>query len=300
MSARRAAVIGAWLIAGVTLAAARQQPTFRAAIEAVRVDVLVTDGGRPVAGLRPEDFELRDNGVPQQIDLVDAVQMPLNLVFVFDLSESVAGEPLAHLKDASRAVLDGLLADDRVALVGFTQAVQLGSPLTRDHERVAAALANARPAGNTSWLDAVFAGLMVAESEPGRSLVLAFTDGMDTTSWLAPDAVNSIARRTGVVVYGIAAGAARAPADLQKLTDLTGGRLIAVDTTKVLRGTFLEVLDEFRHRYVLAFSPRGVPASGWHALTVRLRSKRATVTARPGYFAERPPPADSTATPAIR
>ena len=71
-----------------------QRSTFQSRVEAVRVDVLVTDGGRPVPGLGPADFEVLDSGVAQQIDLVDPIEMPLNVVFVFDLSASVAGEPL--------------------------------------------------------------------------------------------------------------------------------------------------------------------------------------------------------------
>jgi Ca-activated chloride channel homolog len=286
VTGRQLAASVAWALAGVALTAGAQQPTFRAGVEAVRVDVLVTQAGRTVPGLRPQDFDLLDNGVPQRVDLVDHVEMPLNVVFVFDLSESVAGEPLSHLKAAGRAVLEGLRPDDRVALVDFSDSVRLASPLTTDHDKVAGALAELLPGGGTSWVDAAFAGLMVAESEPGRSLVLVFTDGMDTSSWLAPDDATGIARRTGVVVYGVSAGAARKPSHLAALADATGGRLIEVDTTAVLRGTFLQILDEFRHRYVLAFSPRGVSPTGWHALEVRTKLPRATVKARPGYYAE--------------
>ncbi len=269
-------------------AAARQQPTFKAGVEAVRVDVLVTDGGRPVVGLGPDDFELLDNGVVQHVDLVDAVQIPLNVVFVFDLSASVAGEPLAHLKAASRAAVGSLRPDDRVGVVGFASSVRLGSALTRDRDQVLAVIDGASPGGDTSLVDATFAGLMIAESEPGRSLALVFSDGLDTTSWLAPETATGIARRTGVVVYGVSAGAVGKPAYLSDLAAATGGRLLEIETTKNLQMTFLQILDEFRHRYVLAFSPRGVPSSEWHTLQVRLKSKRATIKARPGYFAEKP------------
>jgi VWFA-related protein len=284
--ARRAPLVVAWAVALAALAAARQEPTFRARVEAVRVDVLVAAGGRPVAGLRPEDFEVRDNGILQRVDVVDPLELPLNLVFVFDLSESVAGEPLSHLKAASRAVLEGLRPDDRVALVGFTDAVRLECPLTEAHERVNDALSRVVPTGNTSWTDAAFGGLMVAESEAGRSLALVFTDGLDTASWLSADSLSAIARRTGVVVYGVSAGAARRPVELGALADGTGGRLIAVDSTKTLRGTFLQILDEFRHRYLIAFTPQGPRSPGWHTLEVRLESRRATITARPGYWVE--------------
>jgi hypothetical protein len=53
--------LGAW---------AGQQPAFSTRVEAVRVDVLVTEAGTPIRGLGPADFEILDNGVPQQVDLI--------------------------------------------------------------------------------------------------------------------------------------------------------------------------------------------------------------------------------------
>src|SRR5439155_11596525 len=89
-----------------------QQPAFTTKVEAVRVDVLVLDNGRPVTGLTPADFEIADNGVPQHVDFVSYEQIPLNVVLALDMSESVAGERLEQLRDAGRAVLDGLAKDD--------------------------------------------------------------------------------------------------------------------------------------------------------------------------------------------
>ena len=42
--------------------------------------MLVTDGGKPVRGLGPDDFDILDNGVPQHVDLVSFEQIPLNVV----------------------------------------------------------------------------------------------------------------------------------------------------------------------------------------------------------------------------
>ena len=67
------------LLAGTAIAAT-QTPSFSTRSEAVRVDVLVTDNGRIVRGLGPSDFEVRDNGVLQQVNLVSFEQIPLNVV----------------------------------------------------------------------------------------------------------------------------------------------------------------------------------------------------------------------------
>ena len=83
----------------VGLPAGAQQP-FRSGVDVVRVDALVTDGHRPIAGLKAADFELLDNGVLQQIDSVALESQPLAVVLVLDTSGSVAGNKMAHLAAA--------------------------------------------------------------------------------------------------------------------------------------------------------------------------------------------------------
>jgi VWFA-related protein len=262
-----------------------QNPTFSSRVEAVRVDVLVTEDGKPVRGLRAADFEVFDNGVRQAVDFVSSEQMPLNVVFTFDLSSSIVGDRLDNLREASRAALDGLKAGDQAALVMFNTSVVVGPDLTSRTSLVQAAIDNAEPMGETSLVDASFAGMMVAEADAGRGLVMVFSDGRDTSSWLRPEAVVDVAKRCDAVVYGVASGMARRSEFLGTLADQTGGRLFKVESTKGLSEVFLEVLDEFRQRYLLSYSPAGVSRDGWHTLTVRVKGRNAAVRARPGYLA---------------
>ena len=272
------------LVAGGMQAPA-QKPTFSSKVEAVRVDVLVTDNGRPVRDLGPADFEVFDNGVPQQVDYVGFEQLPLNVILVLDLSGSVAGDRLMHLRDASLALLDGLKKEDQAALVTFSHVVMLGSGLTGDLAAVRAAVGRAEPFGNTSLIDAAFSGLMLGESDVGRSLLIVFSDGVDTSSWLSEDAVLETARRCDVVVYAVSAMAYVEPKFLRDLSGLTGGSLFQVESTKDLRGAFLAALEEFRQRYLLSYSPSGVATEGWHKIEVRIRGRNFKVKARAGYLA---------------
>jgi Ca-activated chloride channel family protein len=282
----RAAPLVVFVLAGSAAPAAQgQNPTFSSKVEAVRVDVLVLEDGKPVRGLRPADFEVFDNGVRQTVDLVSFEQLPLNVVFTFDMSGSIVGERLENLREAGRAVLGGLKKDDQAALVTFNQEVVVGPSLTADTALVSAAIERAVPTGNTSLIDASFAGMMLAESDVGRGLVIVFSDGRDTSSWLKAKAVLDVAKRSDAVVYGVSAGLALRADFLQDLTDQTGGRLYKVESTKGLSAVFLEVLDEFRQRYLVSYSPSGVSNDGWHQLTVRVRGRNATVRARPGYLA---------------
>ena len=283
---RRAATLVAVLVAAAAFPAARpQNPTFSSKVEAVRLDVLVTQDGKPVQGLGAADFEILDNGVRQTVDIASFEQMPLNVVLTFDLSGSIVAERLGNLREASHVVVDGLKKDDQAALVMFNTRVRVNPGLTSDTGAVKAAIDLAEPSGETSLIDASFAGMMVAESDVGRGLVIVFSDGLDTSSWLQPKAVLDVAKRSDAVVYAVSAGLARRSDFLGDLTDQTGGRLFQIESTHSLSAVFQEVLDEFRQRYLVSYSPAGVSKEGWHQLTVRVKGRSAIVRARPGYLA---------------
>jgi Ca-activated chloride channel homolog len=283
MNARLAAI--AVLLAGTgSRPMVAQGPTFSARTEMVRVDVLVTEKGQPVRGLRAADFEVLDNGVPQEVRLATFEQIPLNLVLVFDMSDSVAGERLERLQVAGRALLGGLKPEDQAALITFSHVVTLDSSLTKDVARVGMALGLAEPAGDTALVDASYAGIMLGESDVGRALVIVFSDGLDTSSWLSSEAVLDTARRTDAIVYGVSVSGPKATF-LRDLTALTGGSLFEIESTTDLSAVFLRILDEFRHRYLVSYSPRGVSPGGWHRIDVRVKGRGMSVKARPGYLA---------------
>jgi VWFA-related protein len=262
-----------------------QQPTFSTKREAVRVDVLVTDRGKVVTGLGTADFEVRDNGVPQTIDLVSFQQIPLNVFLAFDVSASVSGERLTHLQTAGHALLDRLAKDDRSALLTFSQTILLREGLTGATARVRQALTDVTPVGDTALVDGAYTAIMLDPSDGGRNLLLVFSDGLDTASWLGPEGVLDSAKRSDFVVYGVSS---RGPEDskfLDDLTELTGGATLKIESTRDLSATFLKILDEFRQRYLISYSPTGVAAGGWHRLEVRVKGRRLTVKSRAGYQA---------------
>ena len=148
-----------------------------------------------------------------------------------------------------------------------------------------AALAAAVSTGQTALVDGTYAGIMVGESDAGRGLLIVFSDGVDTSSWLRADAVLDTAKRADVVVYGVSVVSRLKPEFLREITSLTGGRMFEIEKTTNLAATFLGILDEFRHRYLVSYTPKGVAKDGWHKLEVRLKNRRATIKARPGYLA---------------
>lgn len=266
------------------LAAHGQGPSFSTTTEVVRVDVLVTDRGQPVLGLGPDDFELFDNGVRQHVDLVNFDDIPLNVTLALDMSDSVAGPRLERLRAAASALLAGLRPADQAALVTLSHIVRLDAALSTNLESVRNALGKARGIGETALIDGIYAGIMVGESDLGRPLLIVFSDGIDTSSWLAPQAVLDIAKRSDVVAYAVSTPSPMKPVFLRGLASLTGGRLFEVESAANLEAIFVSALDEFRHRYLISYTPRGVTPEGWHRLAVRVKRK-ATIKARPGYLA---------------
>jgi len=261
-----------------------QKQSFSSTTLGVRVDVLVTDGRNPVGGLTAADFELRDNGILQTIDVVDSSDVPVNAVLALDTSMSTAGQRQRDLVAAAEALLDGLRPVDRAALTTFSHAVAPRMALTPDLAAVRKALHEIEPSGDTAVMDGAYVALTATLAQTGRSLVVICTDGYDTSSWLQPEEVLESAKRSNAVVYAVTAAQARRRSPLKDLADATGGQLLEVTSSRDLRGAFQRILQDFRSRYILSYSPTGVPAEGFHRLEVRMKRRGLTAKARPGYI----------------
>ena len=282
--------------------------TFRTSVDAVAVDVLVTRNGRPVLGLTADDFTLLDNDVPQQIESVLLEDVPITLLLVLDTSGSVVGAPLAQLLTAAEAVAEALRPDDRVGLVTFSHNVRVVVEPPSLPASLPDALRRVRATGGTALYDATFAAFALRERTVGRTLMLVFSDGDDTTSWLDPRDVLNTAQRSDVVVYAVNL-AGVAPDSWQErqgrrsarrwfatephlfrgqylpvLAEETGGSVFVAQDTGRLRAAFARVVDEFRRRYLLTYAPTGVELSGWHELDVRVEGRGRDVQARRGYL----------------
>ncbi|MEZ5287496.1 MAG: VWA domain-containing protein [Vicinamibacterales bacterium] len=274
------------------------QPVFRGSVEAVRLDVSVMRGATPVAGLTADDFVVSDNGIPQEVAQVTQEAAPLDLLLVLDTSGSMAGAPLAALVAAAQRMVQSLTPGDRVGLVAFSGHIAMPTALTSNHVDVVRALGMLRAAGPTALRDALFAGLhLLTPGGDTRPVIVLFSDGRDTTSWLAAPDLEGVVRRSGVVLHAVellrdprlTPGRARVAGmgqsrSLQRAVEAGGGRLWSAGRPDELERRFASALAELRARYLVTYQPRGVSAPGWHEVVVRLRRIRADVLTRPGYF----------------
>lgn len=275
------------LIVGILGAATGvgQEPTFSRRVEGVRFDAVVTAGGRPVTGLAPRDFEVRENGVLQDIAVAEQTNLPIRLVLAVDASDSVSGRTLDALRLAGAALVKALAPGDRVALLRFGQSVTAATPLTQDFRLIEHALAMPAEGGTTALADATLAAVLMGEYEPERSIAIVFSDGIDTGSFHPADAVVEAARRSAVVVYAVWGGADERPRLLADVTGASGGRLLDVRRPGDVSAAFLEILHEFRSRYVITYTPPDGRRSGWQRVDIRVKRRNTSVRARRGYYA---------------
>ena len=298
------------LALAVVAAASAQAPpprTFNVGVEGVYVDVFVTDGNRPVVGLTAADFELKDNGARQPLELVAVESLPMTTFLVLDTSGSVAGEKLARLQAAARALLGGLRPGDEAALVTFDQEIHLRVPPTSDRARLDRGVGGLLPGGATALHDALYAGALLASGR-GRSLLVLFTDGEDNLSWLGAAEVRQVLLESNalVQVVGIVprqdrefdTRALRAPSlfserppdepahvrTLRHLAEVTGGRFWSATSPDTLAQAFLAILDAMKTRYVLRFEPDRAGREGLHELEVTLTRRAGKVHCRKAYF----------------
>jgi VWFA-related protein len=305
----------AWLVALACVGAAPQQPVFRAGTDVVLVNVLVTRGRTPVADLGTADFELRDNGVPQDVEVFALRDRAIDVTFVSGPVFESQLDELRRGRQSSEAFRALLRPDDRLRLI-------VGGERVREQSmrpaRDAAGFGPEVVRGIGSSLNDALVYALMRPVDPDRGhLVVAYTGGLESWSTLDAKWIPDIARRADAVLHAVVPGPP--PTDrgrgqdsmrsesgtrgigwvgpgvpsrvlaqwratygaLDDAVRATGGSLHHVSTGA---DAFQRILDDFRSSYVLRYTPRGVDRGGWHEIGVKVtRSGSFTVRARKGY-----------------
>ena len=294
-------------LARLVLPREQTRPAFRVSAEMVQVDVFVGKDGNAIPGLGREAFSLYDDGEQQDIEVVDLATVPLDVAIVLDTSRSVAGTKLRNLQLGVHAFIDGLEEKDRAALISFSQHLSFRAALTSDRAELHDAVNSVSPLGATAWHDALYAGLKIVEGASHRPIVLLFSDGDDTYSFLLEEQLLPLVEHSDAVFYAIPLRSdVTAPAppflpsasdgsplrsnaravQLRTLTEASGGRIIEAESIDGLQEIFLELLAEMKTRYLLTFEPPHPVRQGWHDIEVEVNVRGAEVRARRGYFYE--------------
>ncbi len=234
-------------------------------VQLVQLQVLVVDrNGNPVGDLKPEDFEVRENGQRRQVEtLYVSNDIPLSLGLAIDSSGSM--EPIWRQTNAiAEAFLNGALTwRDQAFLVDFDSTLRLIQPLTGSKPMLARGLERLFPQGQTALYDAILFSLLQYGETPGRRALVVVTDGFDSNSRSDPTRAIDFGKRLGVPVYVVAMRSigfgpttmedANLRNNMRLITGPTGGRLFQIESIDQMASVFDHIEDELRRQYVLTY-----------------------------------------------
>ena len=245
-------------------------------------EVLVEDkNGKPVHGLKQQDFRIFEDGKERRIDFFQPVvspgsERPLVIVFAVDVSGSMTGPEIGKLRTAIAGFIDRFgNHESYFALVSFAMQVKRLQSFTNRPEMLRRAmdrLDRDQVGRSTHAFDAVDDAVRLIERSAPKNVrgrapknaVIVITDGFPVGDVVAPGTVIERANRTGTSVYSIIlpsyspTGRDTRPLmtifEASGVVDRTGGNsLYAVDNN--FEPLFNALAAEITSSYALAFYP---------------------------------------------
>jgi Ca-activated chloride channel family protein len=290
------------------------------------VDVLysvVTKRQKLITDLNREDFKVFDDGVQQEItSFSQPTDLPLRIGMVLDTSNSIR-DRLKFEQDAAIDFLFNALrrGKDQAFLMTFDDGPQIIKDFSGDTGDLRDTILKQRAGGGTALYDAVYAAcqqlldkspLPAGPNPDVRRVLVVISDGDDNSSNRSRGAAVEMAQRAGVIIYSISSSTQwvnvddeRDPAKrvnrkyakdegdhvLEQLAGETGGRAFFPYRVDDLGQSFLDIGDELRHQYALAYNPGGrAPDGRFHAIRIQVSRKDLIVRSRKGYYSVAMPP----------
>ena len=294
-------------------------PTLRVRANEVLVPTLVEKrDGEVVYGLKPEDFILEDNGVPQKIRVQEDMDTaPVALVVAVE--EGGVGA-LEFDKEAKLGpLLDLFLSDGRsqAALIGFDSRPHLIRDYTHSSDDVNQALKHLEPGnGGDAILDTVSYAVDLLETQPKeyRRVLLLISEERDHGSkHTKPEQLIRKIGRSDVLVLSVSFSPARAEFAhdvkdsgddramnivstlfmlvqafkknvAKEIAGMSGGEYHAFTGDKGFEQRIVDSAKHARNRYLITFSPSD-PTPGLHSIRVQTaQDYGARIVARANYW----------------
>ena len=269
-------------------APSQDQGTIHVAVNLVLVDAtLKNKDGQIMDNLKKDDFEVREDGVAQKLEVFSRDELQLNVALVLDLSDSI-GPFLGPLRDAATVALSALKPDDEVALFTFSTDAEMRLPLTKDKKKVADQISTFDARGATNINDGIFAAAEYLLKAPpnGRRVIILISDDVGTsaggqgtrdivTEAIASDAVLYNLKIPGYNPPATKFYASMIPGlvDIRKVMDATGGELFDVQNVAQLDTVFSALIQRIKTRYTLGYYTMANGAGlKPHKLDIRLAS----------------------------
>jgi VWFA-related protein len=278
---------------------------------------VVTKHDKLVTDLTKDNFKVFDDGVQQEItSFSQPTDLPLRIGMVLDTSNSIR-ERLKFEQDAAIDFIFNALrrGRDQAFLMTFDDGPQIIKDFTGDTGEIRDTILKQRAGGGTSLYDAVYSAsdhlLKNSPLPPGpnsdvRRVLVVISDGDDNSSNRSRGESVEMSQRAGVIIYSISTSTDWISAEdeknptkrisrkyekeegdkvLEQLALETGGRSFFPYKVDDLGQSFLDIGDELRHQYALAYSPAGRSPDGkYHTIRIQTDRKDVVVRARKGYY----------------
>ena len=286
--------------------------TLSVAVEEILLNVSVEDAaGRQITDLAKEDFQVLQDGVPQEIKYFGHENVPISVVLLIDISGSMEGSPLVEAKVAALAFLNESRPNDAVSLVAFNDKVEVVRPFTSDMLKVRTGVHSLASRGGTALYDALSKAVDLTQSAPHpRHVVVLLSDGKDEDSVAKFVAIDKRIQASDVVLFSVGEYAEldrklfmsgkkhyKLPEldvnlnpvwVLRYFADLSGGRAYFPKLGEPLESFFSQIARELHQQYVVTYQPTATTGKDrFHTIDVRAKSSRypsLKVRTRKGYL----------------
>jgi Ca-activated chloride channel homolog len=255
--------------------------TFKVNVKLVNVFTTVTDsGGSPVSSLKQDDFQIFEDGYPQQIAVFHREsELPLSIVVAIDTSLSTRGDLKLELESARRFAHSILRPIDGLSLFQFSEIVDQLTPFTADMKTIDRGINRVHAGAATALYDTLYLASDTLLERRGRKVMVLITDGGDTVSKTSyQDAIRE-AQQAEVILYSIIIvpienSAGRDIGGEHALITLsrdTGGKYFYASGLDQLDAAFRQISDELRTQYLIAYYPsRRIADSDYRRIDIKI------------------------------
>ena len=295
------AVAAAALLAPALSAVAGQQPSFRAGVDLVSLNVTVMEGTRYVTDLEQKDFKVFEDGVQQEVSYFSKTNLPIALALLLDTSASMDTK-LPTAQEAAIGFARRLRSQDLAEVIDFDNRVTVLQNFTNSAQELETAIRRTSAGGSTSLYNAVYIALkdlkkVVAKSqdEVRRQAIIVLSDGEDTSSLLPFEEVLDLAKRSETAIYTIGlrdndanTGSKlfkEAEYVLRQLAQQTGGRAFFPNQLAELNGVYGQISDELSSQYTVGYTSKNPKRDGaWRRIVVQTTHPGTATRTKQGYF----------------
>jgi len=271
-------------------------------VDLALVNVTVTDPyNRLVTGLEPDNFRVFEDNVEQEVVNFSAEDVPISIGVIFDFSGSMANK-VAKAREAAVQFFKTANPQDEFFLVSFNERAELTSAFTNSVEDLQSRMMLTAPKGRTALLDAIYLGLsQMRGAHNAKRALLILSDGGDNHSRYNESDIKRLVKEADTQLYAIgifdplgyrnrSPEELAGPSLLSEVTEMTGGRVFAVEKLDELPDIASKIGMELRNQYVLGYRPSNKAHDArWRKLKIKLRAPKGlpplSVYSKTGYYA---------------